>query len=367
MKAPLSVAVGLGDRAYDVLIGEGALDAAMSRLAALCPRGRALVVTDEAVWAAQGARLSALLDEAGLRAEIIAVAPGEGSKSYAGLQRVVDALLALGIERKEAVIAFGGGVVGDLAGFAAAIVKRGVDFVQIPTTLLAQVDSSVGGKTGINAAAGKNMVGAFHQPRLVIADAGLMATLPDREIRAGYAEILKAALIGDKPMFDRLETAGADALSGPALSRAIAEAVAFKARVVAEDEREAGVRALLNLGHTFGHAFEAEAATGALIHGEAVAAGLALAFDYSAALGVCPPEDADRVRASLRAAGLPAGPKDLPGGPFEPARLVARMRDDKKNAGGRITLILARGIGEAYIASDADETRLLAFMESQLK
>jgi 3-dehydroquinate synthase len=275
-------------------------------------------------------------------------------------------LLDLNLERSEAVAAFGGGTVGDLTGFAAAIVKRGTRFIQIPTTLLAQVDSSVGGKTGINTRQGKNLIGAFHQPSLVIADTSLLATLPRREVLAGYAEIVKAGLIADRALFDRLEAHGPDALHGAALDQAVADAVAFKARIVAKDEREAGVRALLNLGHTFGHAFEAEAEKGALIHGEAVACGLAMAFRYAVRGGVCSPEHAARVEAHLTAVGLPATPAALPGGPYAADRLLARMADDKKNSGGAITLILARGIGDAYIARDADRDTLAAFLSDEV-
>ena len=364
---PVALAGGSEQRAYDVLVGEGALAKAAPRLKALFPHGRAIIVTDVRVEAAQGDALRSALSGQAIQAEFITVEGGEQEKSFAGLERLVEALLAKRIERGEPIIAFGGGIVGDLAGFAAAIVKRGVDFIQIPTTLLAQVDSSVGGKTGINTAAGKNMAGAFHQPRLVIADTGFLTTLPEREVRAGYAEIAKAGLIGDAALFERLETAGPAALKGDTLSRAIADAIAFKARIVAEDEREGGVRALLNLGHTFGHAFEAEAKTGELVHGEAVALGMALAFDYSVRRGDCRPEDARRVRAHLQAVGLPARAADLPGGPYDAARLVDRMRDDKKNAGGRLTLILAKSVGDAYIARDIDEDDLLAFMEPMLK
>jgi len=363
----LSVPVGLGERAYDVLVGAGALDAAQARLPAFFPRGRAVVVTDRNVAALHLKSVSDRLETAGLRADPIVLEPGETSKSWDGLTRLVEALLDRNVERSEAVIALGGGVIGDLTGFAAAITKRGVDFIQIPTTLLAQVDSSVGGKTGINTGHGKNFVGAFHQPRLVVADMDLLASLPLRERHSGYAEIVKAALIGDAAMFDVLENAGADVLDGPALSQAVAAAVAFKARIVAEDEREAGVRALLNLGHTFAHAFEAEAPKDAIRHGEAVAAGLALAFAYSARRGLCSADDAARVAAHLRTVGLPDGPKTLAHTDWNAERLVDRMRDDKKNRDGRIALILARGIGAAYIDRDTDENDLTDFMETTLK
>lgn len=367
MSQRLTVPVELGARSYDVVIGPGALDASADRLGALCRRGRAVVIADQAALEHQGARLEAALSSAGLAPNILALKGGEAAKSWAQLEALIDHLLALNLERREPVIAFGGGTIGDLAGFAAAIVKRGAGFVQIPTTLLAQVDSSVGGKTGINTQRGKNLVGAFHQPSLVIADTALLASLPQREVRAGYAEIVKAGLIADRALFERLEALGADALSEDGLPQAVADAVAFKARIVAEDEREAGRRALLNLGHTFGHAFEAEAAPGALVHGEAVACGLALAFRYAARLGACPQEEADRVAAHLSAVGLPAGIAELAGGPYDPARLLARMADDKKNTDGAITLILARGLGEAYIAPDADRKDLAAFLSDEVE
>jgi 3-dehydroquinate synthase len=363
----LRVPVGLGARSYDVLVGAGALAAAQSCLPDFFPRGRAIIVTDRNVAALHLKTVSDRLEAAGLRADPVVVEPGETSKSWDGLEHLVDCLLDRNIERSESVIALGGGVIGDLTGFAASITKRGVDFIQIPTTLLAQVDSSVGGKTGINTGHGKNFVGTFHQPRLVIADMDLLASLPLREQRAGYAEIVKAALIGDAGLFGRLEAAGASALEGDVLSAAVAAAVAFKAKIVAEDEREAGARALLNLGHTFAHAFEAEAPKDAIRHGEAVAAGLALAFAYSARRGLCPAEDADRVAGHLRAAGLPDGPGALAHGDWVAERLIDRMRDDKKNRDGRITLILARGIGRAYIDRDTDETDLTRFLETLLK
>ncbi|MFW5662064.1 MAG: 3-dehydroquinate synthase, partial [Oceanicaulis sp.] len=341
-------------------------EAGARRLAGLCPRGRALVAADAAAFARHGARLRAALADAGVEPMIFEIEGGERAKSWAGLEALVDRLLDANMERGESLIAFGGGTIGDLAGFASAITKRGTGFVQIPTTLLAQVDSSVGGKTGINTRAGKNLAGAFHQPGLVIADTGLLATLPDREMRAGYAEIVKAGLIADAALFERLEAQGSGALAGEALVRNIADAVAFKARIVAEDEREGGVRALLNLGHTFAHAFEAEAKPGALIHGEAVAAGLALAFAYSERLGACAPGAAARVRDHLRAAGLPAGAAELAGGPYDARRLVRRMGSDKKNAGGAITLILAKALGEAYIAPGADAADLEVFLSEDL-
>jgi len=362
-----TVPVGLGARSYDVLIGEDALETGAARLPGLCPRGRALIAADASALAAHRPRLEAALGAAGLEPVWIEIKGGEAAKSWTGLQSLVERLLELDMERGESLIAFGGGTVGDLAGFAAAIVKRGAGFVQIPTTLLAQVDSSVGGKTGINTRRGKNLAGAFHQPSLVIADTGFLATLPVREMRAGYAEIVKAGLIAERALFERLERQGAQALEGGALAASIAAAVAFKADIVARDERESGVRALLNLGHTFAHAFEAEAGAGALIHGEAVAAGLALAFLYSVRLGHCAPEEAGRVAAHLEAVGLPSRPAALAGGPYNASGLVERMGADKKNAGGAITLVLARSIGDAFIMPGADRADLLDFLSEELE
>lgn len=361
-----TVRVDLGARSYDVVIGAGALEAASDRLAALCPRARALVAADRDALGLHRDRLEGVLRQAGLEPVIIEIEAGERAKSWAGLQALTEALLDANIERGEAVIAFGGGTVGDLAGFAAAIVKRGAGFAQIPTTLLAQVDSSVGGKTGINTVQGKNLVGAFHQPSLVIADSRFLQTLPRRELAAGYAEIVKAALIGDAALFERLERAGAQALSIDDLAGFVADAVRFKARIVAQDEREAGQRALLNLGHTFGHAFEAEARPGALVHGEAVALGLVLALKYSQRIGSVPPGVGERVAAHLAAVGLPTRIGDLPGGPYDPQSLVARMASDKKNTAGRITLILSRAIGEAYAFPGADPGDLTAFLQEEI-
>jgi 3-dehydroquinate synthase len=269
------ITVGLGARSYEVLVGPGLIDQAGARIAPLLKRQRTAVVSDETVWGLHGARLTAALGAAGIAVSPIIVAPGEQTKSFEGLAEVTDALLALELDRGDLITAFGGGVVGDLAGFAAAIYKRGVDFVQIPTTLLAQVDSSVGGKTAIDTARGKNLVGAFHQPRLVLADLDVLATLPHREMRAGYAEVIKYGLLGDFAFFEWLEANGAKVLAREphALAHAVARSIEMKAEIVAEDETEQGRRALLNLGHTFGHALEAETGYGdALLHGEAVAA-----------------------------------------------------------------------------------------------
>jgi 3-dehydroquinate synthase len=362
------VAVGLAERAYDVLIGPGLLAEAGARIAPFTRRKRLAVVSDETVWARHGAALAGSLEAAGLAVLPVIVAPGEQTKSFEGLAEVTDRLLALELDRGDLVCAFGGGVVGDLAGFAAAIYKRGVDFVQIPTTLLAQVDSSVGGKTAIDTPRGKNLVGAFHQPRLVLADLDVLATLPEREMRAGYSEVIKYGLLGDFAFFEWLEANGARVLAREpdALAHAIARSVEMKAEIVAEDEREQGRRALLNLGHTFGHALEAETGYGAaLLHGEAVAAGQALAFRFSAAQGLCAGQDARRATAAIAAAGLPTRLDEIPGHPFDAERLVRHMAQDKKAEGGRLTFILARRLGEAFVARDVDQGAVQRFLTSE--
>jgi 3-dehydroquinate synthase len=300
-----------------------------------------------------------------VRSEIILVPPGEASKSFERLAEVTDRLLALALDRGDLVIAFGGGVVGDLAGFAAAIYKRGIDFVQIPTTLLAQVDSSVGGKTAIDTPRGKNLVGAFHQPRLVLADLDVLATLPDREMRAGYAEVIKYGLLGDFSFFEWLEAHGPAVLAREpaALAHAVAHSVRMKAEIVAEDEREVGRRALLNLGHTFGHALEAELGFGeTLLHGEAVALGCAQAFRFSAALGLVSSQEALRAERGVAAAGLPVRLDQIGAGPFAAERLIDHMAQDKKAEGGALTLVLARGIGQAFTAKAIDPGPLREFL-----
>ncbi len=351
-----------GGRPYPVLIAPRLLDAAQQHLAPFARDGRLVVVSDETVWAAQGARLAAGLGR--IDAVPVLVPAGEGSKSWPVLADLVDRLLALGLGRSDHLVAFGGGVVGDLAGFAAAILKRGCGFVQVPTSLLAQVDSSVGGKTGINTGAGKNMVGAFHHPTLVLVDPHVLETLPERELRAGYAEVVKYGLIGDPGFFAWCEAHGLALLTGDAKARAyaIAASVTAKARIVAADERETtGRRALLNLGHTFGHALEAEAGfSGRLLHGEAVAIGMMLAFLLSAERGLCPAEDAERVIAHLRSAGLPTSFS------ADPAALIGHMRHDKKAAGGRVPFILARGIGKAFVAHDIELAEVEAFLRRVL-
>ena len=359
-----TASVALAGRTYEVVIGAGLIDQAGARIGPLLQRPAVAVVMDETVNALHGHRLTQALAAAGVTANPIVIPPGEGSKSFAGLERLCDALLALEIERGDLIVAFGGGVVGDLAGFAAAILKRGIDFVQIPTTLLAQVDSSVGGKTAIDTPRGKNLIGAFHQPRLVLADLGLLDSLPERELRCGYAEVLKYGLLGDSDFFAWLESHGARVLDREpdALTEAVGKSVEMKARIVGEDEREGGVRALLNLGHTFAHALEAESGFGdALKHGEAVAAGCAMAFRFSVRLGLCPPEDSERVSRTIAAAGLPSRLSDLADRPRACA-LLARMAHDKKARSGRLTFILARGIGQAFVAEGVDGADVSAFL-----
>ncbi len=354
---------------YDIVVGDGLLDRAGALLAPVLPQRRAVVVTDGAVAALHLPRLLAGLAETGVRAEQVVVPPGEASKDVAVWTRVIDELLEAGVERRTTVIALGGGVVGDLAGFAAAATLRGLPFVQAPTTLLAQVDSSVGGKTGINTARGKNLVGAFHQPRMVLADTATLATLPARELRAGYAEIAKAGLIGDADLFAWCEVHGRAVVEGDRAAQAesVLRACAFKAAVVADDEREerpSGGRALLNLGHTFGHALEADTGYGAILHGEAVAVGIGLAFRLSARLGHCPALDAERVVAHLASIGLPAELATL-NRRFSAARLIGLMRRDKKMRDGQLTFVLARGIGQAFTTSDVPEEAVTALLREE--
>jgi 3-dehydroquinate synthase len=365
-----TVRVELGARSYDVAIGPGLVTEAGARLAALMPGRSVAIVTDKNVAARYLAPLRASLDRAGIRGAEIVVPPGESSKSFAELQTVVEAILDARLERGDAVVALGGGVVGDLAGFAAAVTRRGMHLVQMPTTLLAQVDSSVGGKTGINAPQGKNLVGAFFQPDLVLADTEVLDTLPAREFRAGYAEMAKAGLIGDAKFFEWLERNRGEVFAGgEARIRAIAESVRFKARTVAADEHEMGERALLNLGHTFGHAIEAACHFDAarLVHGEAVAIGIVLAHDFSAAGGLAPNEDAKRARKHLKDAGLPVLLAEIPGPAISAEELMRHMAQDKKVKRGRLTFILTRGIGKAFIADDVPAEKVQAFLEKQVK
>jgi 3-dehydroquinate synthase len=356
--------VPLGDRAYDILIGSRLLDRAGTLLAERFPRRRFGIVTDTEVAGAQLPRLVASLDRAALEHAEIVVPAGEASKSFAMLGTVVSGILDARLERGDIVLALGGGVIGDLAGFAAAIARRGMGFVQLPTTLLAQVDSSVGGKTGINAPQGKNLVGAFHQPRLVLADLDALDTLPLRQFAAGYAEVVKYGLIDDEAFFFWLEeNRGEIFAGGPARAEAIARAVASKIRFVLEDEHETGVRALLNLGHTFGHALEK--ATGyseRLLHGEAVSIGMVLAHGFSARLGLAPSQDTGRIAAHLKSAGLPTRLEDVRGGLPPTADLMAAIAQDKKVVRGALTFILTRGIGKAFIERTVDAAEVAAFL-----
>lgn len=354
------VNVDLGARTYPVVIEGGLLARAGEHLLPLARGRRIVAVADENVRP----HLATLVEAVGV-CETVVLPPGEGSKSWATLEHLCDSLLGYGVERGDLVVAVGGGVIGDLVGFATAILKRGCRFAQVPTTLLAQVDSSVGGKTAINARAGKNLIGAFKQPEIVLIDPDVLETLPSRELRAGYAEVVKYGLIDDAEFFAWCEANGTALLAGEAQARAraITHSVAAKARIVAADEYETlGLRALLNLGHTFGHALEAEAGfSDRLLHGEAVAAGCALAFAYSAEQGLCPPEDAERVAAHFRAVGLPDGLAES-GITAPPARLVEHMRHDKKMDAGTLPFLLARGIGRTYLDKTVDLASVEAFL-----
>ena len=363
------VRVGLGDRSYDIVVGAGALLEAGSRIAAVIGRRRKLIVVTDEVVAAHGhlAILTAALEAGGVNvggASVI-LPSGERTKSFAHLEQLLEGLLGRGIERSTVLVALGGGVIGDLTGFAASVALRGLDFVQIPTTLLAQVDSSVGGKTGINSRHGKNLIGTFHQPRLVLADTGVVDTLEPREVRSGYAEVVKYGLINDSAFFEWLERHGAAVIAGDPEARryAVGASCRAKAAIVGADEREAGSRALLNLGHTFAHALEAACDFGdTLRHGEAVAIGMTLAFDLSVALGLAPAADALRVFE----VGLPTGPGDVPGLPWQPDDLLAHMTRDKKVRDGRITFVLARGIGRSFLADDVDSVEVLRVLAARL-
>jgi 3-dehydroquinate synthase len=366
-RAPTTVSVNLGPRSYDVIVGRGLLSGAGAEIAARLPGARAAIVTDETVESLHLPELRESLNAAGIEHTAMAMPPGEESKSFQRLTEVVDGIIAARLERNDIVIALGGGVVGDLAGFAAAIVRRGMPVVQIPTTLLAQVDSSVGGKTGINTPRGKNLVGAFHQPVLVLADAGVLDTLPPRIFNAGYAEIAKMALIGDAAFFAWLEQNWRAMAAGwPEREQAIAIAVRAKAAAVATDERDEGVRALLNLGHTFGHALEAAAGySDRLLHGEAVAIGTVLAFDFSARRGLSPAEDTARVAAHLKEVGLPTAIRDIQR--FVSADTLIELIDqDKKVARGKLTFILTRGIGKAFVATDIPRIEVIEYLAEKV-
>ena len=368
-RPPTKVHVELGSRSYDILIGRDLVDTVGHELATRLPGARMAIVTDETVAEHHLHRLTASLDFSDIEHVSIVVPPGEASKSFAAFETVIEALLEARIERNDVVLAFGGGVVGDLAGFAAGTVLRGIRFVQLPTTLLAQVDSSIGGKTGINTAHGKNLLGVFHQPSFVLADSGILDSLPEREFNAGYAEVAKCGLIGAPDYFAWLETNWRAVAAGwPEREQAIASACRAKAAIVAADERESGVRALLNLGHTFGHALEAMAGyDGRLLHGEAVAIGMVLAFRFSAKLGHCQPEDVKRVEAHLKDVGLPTRIADIPGGGFGVDALLDLMAQDKKVSRGKLTFILVKGIGRAFIAKDIAVDAVREFLSEQMR
>jgi len=359
-----TIRVELGERSYDIGIGDDLLEAVGSRIAAALPGARFAVVSDANVAALYLDRLRASLGRLFLGEAV--VAPGEASKSFHVLAAVCERLLTLGVERGDTVIALGGGVVSDLAGFAASILRRGVRVVQIPTTLLAQVDSSVGGKTGIDTPQGKNLIGTFHQPSLVLADISVLATLAAREFRAGYAEVMKYGLLGDAPFFGWLEENWPQIFSGEGRARASAIVTSVRAKVAiveADEHEESGARALLNLGHTFGHALEAYAGySDRLLHGEAIAIGMRLAFTFSAEQGLCPTGDAERVQWHLVAVGLPTKVSDIPRTPPTPERLLELMAQDKKVKGGRLALVLVRGIGAAFVEPDISLPRLTEFL-----
>jgi 3-dehydroquinate synthase len=369
---PTIVNVGLGDRAYDIVIGRGVLQSLGERIAALRPGARTAIVTDRSVARHWLEATEAALGSAGVSSSRIIVDEGEATKSYGVLEKVSEALIAAKIERNDLVVALGGGVIGDLAGFAAAIVRRGVDFVQVPTTLLAQVDSSVGGKTGINSPHGKNLLGAFHQPVLVVADTQVLDTLPPRQFRAGYAEVAKYGVLGDAGFFAWLDANRGEIFSGGAArEHAIAASCRAKAAIVARDERETGDRALLNLGHTFGHALEA--ATGfsdRLFHGEGVSVGMVLAAEFSAELGMIGADTAARVTKHLSDCGLPTRLQDIAGfeqeGLADADALLALMFQDKKVKRGKLTFILLKALGQAVIVNDVEPEKVRSFLARKL-
>jgi 3-dehydroquinate synthase len=371
---PIIVNVGLGERAYDIVIGRGLLATLGERIAKLRPGCKVAVVTDDTVARHHLSATEASLTDAGIGVSSVKVPAGESSKSFRQLERVCDSLLAAKIERGDLVVALGGGVVGDLAGFAASVVRRGVDYVQVPTTLLAQVDSSVGGKTAINARQGKNLVGAFYQPILVVADTASLDTLPEREFRAGYAEVVKYGLLGDAAFFEWLDANWRDVFAGGSSSgsfareHAIAVSCRAKAAIVARDERETGDRMLLNLGHTFGHAFEAAAGfSDRLLHGEAVGLGMALAFEFSARRALIEQAASDRVIAHLAATGLPTHVRDVAGGNWPGIdTMMDLISQDKKVKRGQLTFILVRGIGQAFISRDVAADEVAAFIAEKL-
>jgi 3-dehydroquinate synthase len=355
MSAYDTLTVELGDRSYDIHVGSDLLSQAGSLIKPVIRAKRVIIVTDENVAPLYLNSLEKSLESEGLTSESIILPAGEQTKSISHFEQLIDQILDLKIDRKCALIALGGGVIGDLTGYAAASVLRGIDFVQIPTTLLSQVDSSVGGKTGINTRHGKNLIGAFYQPRLVLADIDTLDSLPKREVLAGYAEVAKYGLINDLKFFEWLEETGIALCNGNKEHRrkAVLISCQSKAKIVAEDETEQGIRALLNLGHTFGHTLEAETGfNDTLLHGESVGLGICMAFDLSAHLGLCTKSDADRTRAHYAAVGLPTRPTDINGVSWDTDALLDHMQSDKKVENGKVTFILAKGIGGAFIARD---------------
>jgi 3-dehydroquinate synthase len=369
MRIAATVPVELGARSYDITIGSGLLPNAAELLARHVIGKKVAIVTDSNVAKQHLATLQNSLDKAGIKHSSIIMTPGEATKSYAGLAEVCDKLLGAGIERKDKVIALGGGVIGDLAGFAAAILRRGVKFIQIPTSLLAQVDSSVGGKTGINSPHGKNLVGAFHQPSRVLIDLDLLKTLPMRQRSAGYAEIVKYGLLGDATFFNWLDQNVENVIdcAQGAVDHAVRVSCETKARIVAEDETETGVRALLNLGHTFGHALEASTGySDTLLHGEAVAIGMVQAFRFSEMQGLCAEGTANKVAKHLARANLPTHVSHITSQLPPPAELVEIMRQDKKASAGKLTFILTRSIGDAFIAKDVADKDVIEFLKRDM-
>ena len=363
------LSVDLGKRSYEILIGRGLIAEAGKLMLPHLKQKRVVAVTDSNVARHHLEGLERSVRAAGIAIDSVVLEAGEQTKSFAGLEGLLNQLLAIGIERRTTLVALGGGVIGDLTGFAAAVALRGIDFIQIPTTLLAQVDSSVGGKTGIDTPQGKNLVGAFHQPRLVLADTATLDTLPRRQMLAGYAEVAKYGLINEPAFWTWLESNGVDVIEradGP-LRHAVLESCRNKARVVAADEREQDARALLNLGHTFGHALEAECGySDELLHGEAVAIGMVMAFDFSARLGLCSLEDAARVQRHLASVGLPTSPNWIDGRDWQAERLIRHMSRDKKVQDGRIAFVLAKGIGKAFFPVHAELDEISALLETAI-
>ena len=364
-----TVTVDLGDRSYNIYTGSGLLETAGTLIAPLLPTPRTVIVTDETVFGLHGKTLTNSLDNANISYKLVILPPGEAQKSFNTLEAVLDALCEAELTRKDVIIAFGGGVIGDLTGFAASIFKRGCEFIQIPTTLLAQVDSSVGGKTAINNQFGKNLIGAFHQPKLVLADIDVLKTLPERDLKSGYAEVVKYGLLGDRDFFNWLEVNGQKVLDlePAATAEAIATSCKTKARIVSEDEFESGKRALLNLGHTFGHALELEAGyDGDLRHGEAVSIGMTMAFEFSQSLGLCPAQDVIRMGQHMTALGMPQA-EDATHLFKDPQTLLAHMAQDKKNEGQNLTLILAREIGDSFVEKQADRAAVGTYLDALSK